>query len=69
MKHAYVDDKRVEFLKVRLKRSGPVGNLTVGKGKGEAFPLQGLDSPLEFQEVKAPEFLDNWHMNLTVGGR
>jgi hypothetical protein len=40
---ACVDDKRVQFLKIRLKRSGPVRNLTVGKGK--AFPLQGLDSP------------------------
>jgi hypothetical protein len=32
-----------------------------GKGTGKAFPLQALDRPLVFQEVEAPEFLDNWH--------
>jgi hypothetical protein len=30
--------------------------------KGKAFP--GLDSPLGFQEVEAPEFLDNRHMKV-----
>jgi hypothetical protein len=29
--------------------------------KGKAFLLQALDRPLGFQEVEAPEFLDNRH--------
>jgi hypothetical protein len=30
----------------------------------KSFPATGLDRPLEFQEVEAPEFLDNWHMKV-----
>jgi hypothetical protein len=29
-----------------------------------SFPATGLDRPLEFQEVEAPEFLDNRHMKV-----
>jgi hypothetical protein len=28
------------------------------------FPATGLDRPLGFQEVEAPEFLDNRHMKV-----
>jgi hypothetical protein len=28
----------------------------------KSFPATGLDRPLGFQEVEAPEFLDNRHM-------
>jgi hypothetical protein len=29
--------------------------------KSKSFPATGLDRPLGFQEVEAPEFLDNRH--------
>jgi hypothetical protein len=34
------------------------------KGKGKAFPLQAWTGPWEFQEIEAPEFLDNRHMKV-----
>ena len=34
------------------------------KGKGKAFPLQAWTGPWGFQEVEAPEFLDNRHMKV-----
>jgi hypothetical protein len=30
----------------------------------KSFPATGLDRPLGFQEVEAPEFLDNRHMKV-----
>jgi hypothetical protein len=30
----------------------------------KSFPATGLDRPLEFREVEAPEFLDNRHMKV-----
>jgi hypothetical protein len=33
-------------------------------GRNKSFPATGLDKPLEFQEVEAPEFLDNRHMKV-----
>ena len=35
-----------------------------GKGKGKAIPLQALDRSWGFQEVEAPRFQDNRHMNV-----
>ena len=35
-----------------------------GKGKGKAIPFTGLDRPWGFQEVEAPRFQDNRHMNV-----
>jgi hypothetical protein len=34
------------------------------KGKANSFPATGLDRPLGFLEVEAPEFLDNRHMKV-----
>jgi hypothetical protein len=31
-----------------------------------SFPATGQDRPLGFQEVKAPEFLDNRHMKVVM---
>jgi hypothetical protein len=33
-------------------------------GNGKSFPATGLDKPLGFLELKAPEFLDNRHMKV-----
>jgi hypothetical protein len=40
--------------------------MVVGKifFKKKSFPATGLDRPLGFQEVEAPEFLDNRHMKV-----
>jgi hypothetical protein len=29
-------------------------------------PITGLDRPWNFQEVEAPRFQDNWHMNVVM---
>jgi hypothetical protein len=31
---------------------------------GKSYPITGLDRPLGFQKVEAPEFLDNQHMKV-----
>jgi hypothetical protein len=33
-------------------------------GSSPSLPATGLDKPFGFQEVEAPEFLDNRHMNV-----
>jgi len=30
----------------------------------KSCPITGLNRPIRFQEVKAPRFLDNWHMKV-----
>jgi hypothetical protein len=36
----------------------------VVRRKGKSFPATGLEEPLGFQEVEAPEFLDSQHMKV-----
>jgi hypothetical protein len=38
--------------------------LCIAKHKRRSFSATGLDRPLGFQEVEAPEFLDNLHMKV-----
>jgi hypothetical protein len=42
----------------------PIHSRLIFIDKLKAFPLQCLDRPLGFQEVEAPEFLDNRHMKV-----
>jgi predicted nuclease with RNAse H fold len=43
--------------------TGLLKNERIGKCT-KSFPATGLDRPLRFQEVEAPEFLDNRHMKV-----
>jgi len=35
-----------------------------GNHKGYGNPYTGMDRPLGYQDVEAPTFEDNWHMNV-----
>jgi hypothetical protein len=41
-----------------------LGGYNVELSKKKSFPATGLDRPLEFQEVEAPEFLNIRHMKV-----
>jgi hypothetical protein len=47
-----------------IRRSRWENGIKVGKGKGKAFPLQAWTGPWGFQELEAPEFLDDRHMKV-----
>ena len=55
--------KRREEAEAVAACNGPTSQ-HLSYGKGKAFPLQTWTGPWEFQEVEAPEFLDNRHMQV-----
>jgi hypothetical protein len=55
----------VDILKKQLQAADKGWFSTLETGN----PITDLDRPLEFQEVKAPRFLDNWHMKVVRTGR
>jgi hypothetical protein len=50
-----------EFLKALNIRRETAGYLNKAF---KSFPTTGLEGPLEFPEVEAPEFLDNQHIKV-----